>query len=355
MKAHIVLGLGFGDEGKGVTVNSLISSLDTKSIIVIRFSGGAQAGHTVMHNNVKHVHSSFGSGTLQGLPTYLTEHYLLDPQAMLTEQLVLEAKGVKIPPIFIHPLAKIVTPFDIRSNRANPKTLDNGSCGMGIGATMHRNLEPYKLYAKDLKHPEICRLKLEAIAYQYYNVYQVPEIQLIIDSFIKELKALEYTIVPYGFLKNFGTLIFEGSQGIMLDMEHGIFPNVTYAHTTSKNALEVCETLRIKEVTKYYVTRAYQTRHGNGWMSDERLTWLKNTQEETNVTGKWQGDFRVGKLDYDLLNYALTTDAAYHHPLIKEKHHLVVTCLDQVDTRFNSSNLAFSEYYPCSSPEGFDI
>ena len=352
MKAAIVIGLGFGDEGKGVTVSSLIPHLEApQNTIVVRFSGGAQAGHTVMYNDVKHVHSSYGSGTLQGVPTYLTEHYLLDPQAMFTEKLVLEAKGITGPSVFVHPLAKVVTPFDIEDGKTDFKTIKDGTCGMGIGATMTRNLSPYKLYAKDLHYPDVCRLKLHAIA----DYYAEGNKAVLIESFMEEAEALSLTIMHYNLIKGFKSIIFEGSQGIMLDMEHGLFPNVTYAHTTSKNALEVCKALDIDDITRYYVTRAYQTRHGNGWMSNEGDIELINNEEETNITGKYQGDFRIGKLDYDLLNYALDTDMAYRIKASEESYKLVVTCLDQTEEKFSPELLGFIQYYACSSPEGFNI
>lgn len=56
-------------------------------------------------------------------------------------------------------------------------------------------------------------------------------------------------------------------------MDHGVFPNVTYAHTTSKNAYEICKKLDIEDIEMYYVTRSYATRHGNGWMSNEKRSF----------------------------------------------------------------------------------
>jgi adenylosuccinate synthase len=352
MEASIVIGLGFGDEGKGVTVNSLVSHLgNAHNTIVVKFSGGAQAAHTVMYDDTKHVFASFGSGTLQGASTYLTEDYLLDPQAMLTEKIVLEEKDITIPTVYVHPLAKIVTPFDIAEGRKDAATKYDGTCGMGIGATMKRNLSPYKLYAKDLFHPKICRKKLYAIADYYEEGWNHHDINM----FMEELKHFNILCRDYNILTAYHNIIFEGSQGVMLDMEHGIFPNVTYASTTSKNALKVCDILGIDKITRYYVTRAYQTRHGNGWMSNEGDVKISRNEEETNITGKYQGKFRTGKIDYDLLRYAIDTDMAYKSKANDIATRLVVTCMNQVKEEFKPELLGYMkrESYACSSPEGF--
>jgi len=65
-------------------------------------------------------------------------------------------------------------------------------------------------------------------------------------------------------------------------MDHGIFPNVTYSNTTCKNAVEICNKLNIFPDI-YYITRCYQTRHGNGWMSNIKSFPIKNNKFETNV------------------------------------------------------------------------
>lgn len=149
-------------------------------------------------------------------------------------------------------------------------------------------------------------------------------------------------------------MIFEGSQGILLDMDHGIFPNVTYANTTSKNASEICQKLKIENVEVYYVTRSYSTRHGSGWMVNERALKLKNNEEETCVYNDFQKELRIGDLDYDLLNYSLKLDAAYSP---KAKRNLVVTCMDQIeiDYEFEKLTTDFNEIYGSFSPDSKDF
>ncbi|WP_185288383.1 adenylosuccinate synthetase [Chryseobacterium lactis] len=350
-KAQIVIGLGFGDEGKGITTDFL--ARQNPHSVVIRFSGGQQAAHTVMIGDQKHVHSSFASGALRGLPSYFTEHCTIHPVFLLNEQEELKEKKGNIE-LHIHPLAKVTTPFDVWQNRTNARNLEHGTCGKGVGATMKRNEGPYKLFAIDLIAPrEMLIEKLKGIAY-YYGFIEENEIKEYLQTFLEAVGEIDWKIDDYTYLDSFDHLIFEGSQGILLDMDHGVFPNVTYASTTSKNAHEVCKLLKIEDIEMYYVTRSYATRHGSGWMSNEKKISLKNNEEETCTFNEYQKELRLGTIDYDLLNYALKLDGAYSY---QTKKNLIVTCLDQTDEKFEPEKLKteFDTIYGSYSPwsEGF--
>lgn len=327
MQAKIVLGLQFGDEGKGRTVDYLSKS--SYSNIVVRFSGGQNCGHTVMRDNIKHIFSNYGSGSLTGVPTYISEHCTVYLNTIYVEQQLLISKGIT-PKLYVHPKAMLTTPYDVALNRILSKINKHGSCGIGISTTMKRNLETgYKLYAQDLKHPKIFKAKLLKIKEYVMSMVDeetfYDELGLSEDDFLSLIEENLFEIKGYDFLSSYNQIIFEGSQGIMLDMDHGIFPNVTYASTTSKNAIEICKILNIDEIETFYVTRCYQTRHGNGWISNTDKIDLINNEEEINVPN-FQGEFRVGELDYDIINYAYDVDRIYNH---SDLNFLVVTCLDQ--------------------------
>ncbi|MGU3374590.1 adenylosuccinate synthetase [Chryseobacterium sp. M5A1_1a] len=350
-KAQIVIGLGFGDEGKGITTDFLAQQ--NPGSVVIRFSGGQQAAHTVMIDDQKHVHSSFASGALRGLPSYFTEHCTIHPTFLLNEREELRAKNGNIE-LHIHPLAKVTTPFDVWQNRTNSKNLEHGTCGKGIGTTMKRHESPYKLFAIDLIAPrEMLIEKLKGIAY-YYGYIEENQVEELLNPFLEAIDQIDWKIDDYTYLKSFDNLIFEGSQGILLDMDHGVFSNVTYAHTTSKNAYEICKQLKVEDIEMYYVTRSYSTRHGNGWMSNEREIRLKNNEEETCIFNEYQKELRFGDLDYNLLNYALKLDGAYICPT---KKNLVVTCLDQIEEEFEIKKLEvkFDAVYGSYSPYSKDF
>jgi adenylosuccinate synthase len=305
---------------------------------VVRFSGGQQAGHTVMRDGKKHICSNFGSGVLQDVPTYLTEHCTFYPNTIAKERAILQDKGIN-PLLYIHPLAKLTTPYDVAHNRFREQKLGHGSCGLGIGSTMARNITTgYKLHAIDLEFPIILAQKLKQISNYYASNLGLGENETYLKFVEEETEKWNYSfrnmkgdqflfVQDYEMLNNFDTVIFEGSQGIMLDMDHGIFPNVTFANTTSKNAIEVCKKLGVKPEI-YYITRCYQTRHGAGWMSNEDSIPLINNEEEINVNNEWQKNFRTGEIDYDLLNYSLEVDRIYSSEYVKNTN-LVVTCLDQ--------------------------
>ncbi|MGC5745030.1 adenylosuccinate synthetase [Chryseobacterium sp. NFX27] len=350
-KAQIVIGLGFGDEGKGITTDFLAQQ--NPESVVIRFSGGQQAAHTVMIEDKKHIHSSFASGALRGLPSYFTEHCTFNPVFLLNERKELIEKNGNTE-LHIHPLAKVTTPFDVWQNRTNVKNLEHGTCGKGIGATMKRHESPYKLFAADLIAPRSMLIeKLKGIAY-YYGFMNDNQLKEALQDFLNAVDQIDWKIDGYNYLNSFENLIFEGSQGILLDMDHGVFPNVTYAHTTSKNAYEICRLLKIEDIEMYYVTRIYSTRHGSGWMSNEKELLLKNNEEETCVFNDYQKELRFGDLDYDLLNYALLLDGAY---VATTKKNLIVTCLDQADELFKIEKLEtkFDTVYGSYSPYSKDF
>jgi len=329
MKKNIVIGLGFGDEGKGLMTSYLVS----KSLkpLVIRFNGGQQAGHTVSFNNKRHVFSNFGSGTLQNAPTYWSEFCTIDPLALFNEYNSLKNLGFLNPELIIDPLCMVTTPFDITANHIYESTKKHGSCGVGFGQTIKRNEDNYKLHAIDMLYPEILKEKLKNIM-NYYNLINHNN---IIENFLNYVKLLIHNsiikIEKPNFIK-YDELIFEGAQGVMLDMDFGFFPNVTRSNTTSKNAFTILKNnkLTTDDVEINYVSRVYQTRHGNGYMTNEDYPLhLKNNENETNVNNKYQGKFRIGALDINLLNYALMIDDTFSY---NQKKNILFTCLDQVQS-----------------------
>jgi adenylosuccinate synthase len=335
MKASIIVDLLFGDGGKGITADFLTTRNKWRTKIVIRFSGGPQAAHNVRIGDVTHTHSNFASGALRGYPSYFTEHTVINPVTIYREQKVLKEKNCNSQ-LYLHPKANVLTSYDIAYNRITEKKNQHGSCGMGVGAAMSRNENtPFKLFVVDLNYKEAIQQKLNAINNYYMSKLSpedIEEYKNISDEEMKyfwnALDKVKYKIESYKILKDFDELIFEGSQGILLDMSHGFFPNVTYANTTSKNAIEVCEYLGLEksQIEIYLVTRCYQTRHGNGWMSNEKEIKLINTYDEINVENKWQSKFRIGEVDYDLINYAIGIEEIYSPGIYKN---IVVTCLDQ--------------------------
>lgn len=325
----IVVGLGFGDEGKGITT-SFLSNLNPNSI-VIRHNGGQQAGHTVVLDGKRHVFSQLGSGTMQGLPTYFGPECTFYLPSFIREYEMLKSYS---PKVTLHPMVRLTTPFDIEMNRSREQHRVNrhGSVGMGFGQTIERSDDyHYQLYAMDMFYPEI----FEAKVYRILNFYRshmglnYPDMNLDFERFIHACSkaTLILKIQDEDYPLGFEERIFETSQGVLLDQKHGIFPNVTRSNTTSKNAFDVMADYWDAEI--YYVTRTYQTRHGNGFMTKEDdIPVIINNENETNKQHDYQGKFRVSRLDHNLLRYAIECDYLYSGS--GPKKNLVITCNDQL-------------------------
>ena len=128
---------------------------------------------------------------------------------------------------------------------------------------------------------------------------------------------------------------FEGSQGIMLDQHFGFFPHVTRSNTTSQNAMEIIKTsvLAKETVNTYYISRCYQTRHGNGPFPDSETVELINRTGESNQENDWQGEFRTAKFDASMVEHSINCDKVYNPD---SRKYLIFTCLDQLadESRF---------------------
>ncbi|HWV29740.1 MAG TPA: adenylosuccinate synthetase [Dyadobacter sp.] len=338
---HIVLGMGYGDEGKGVFTDYLSSKLDHP--VVIRFNGGHQCGHTVMHTDGQlHVFSNFGSGSFRQVPVFFSRFCTIDPTGIVRELRALQRWDIS-PVLFVDPLAMVTTPFDKFYNINDRVNLAHGTVGVGFGATIERNQGPFKLYAQDLFFPAVLERKLEGVRDHYRTKFKARglesclealELEIMrLDQFLRDVDSARGTIRLLTesrlFEMGFENYIFEGGQGILLDMDFGIFPNVTRSNTTSRNAFEILRRNGPHAApTVYYLTRAYQTRHGNGWMSAESYpVSLIHNLHETNRPDGYQGAFRTGILDTDMLRYALQCDANFAGNAEKQ---MVISCMDQL-------------------------
>jgi adenylosuccinate synthase len=348
MKLHAVIGLGFGDEGKGLVTDWLCSTLDAtpEKILVIRHSGGHQAAHTVKlkTEGITHVFSTFGSGTLRGCPTYWSRYCTVDPISIIREAKKLADLGY--PPIlFLNPESPVTTPYDRFANQQSQDMIDNGTCGHGVGTTWHREENFYRLQVKDLYYPAVFSRKLDAVRAYYGHPALESHGEFIIAC--KQLINHDSITVQDEriFLESYHHGVFEGSQGLLLDQNFGFFPHVTRANTGIHNIREMLGT---KPSEIYMVTRAYLTRHGKGPMVNEHYhDQIPDNLHETNTDNSFQGHLRKGLLETDLLRYAVESDQYLRRTA---KKHVVVTCTDVLnnDYRYTASG---SEHRSDSLPE----
>ena len=181
-----VIDLGFGDSGKGITTDYLCSI--TQNPLVIRFSGGQQAGHTVSNKFGKHTFSNFGSGTLRGVPTFWSNHCTMDPVGIMNECHTLLKENNIIPKMFISPGCPVTTPYDKLFNRSILSYMDHGTCGVGVGQTWDREENHYHLRYGDLFSNRILNIKLDMIREYYLKgrpfTYSASELDSMLEAFI---------------------------------------------------------------------------------------------------------------------------------------------------------------------------
>jgi len=341
---HIILGTGFGDEGKGQAVHSL----SDPHTLVIRFSGGHQCGHTVTtENNRKHVFSQFGAGSFKGASTYISQHCTVYPIAFVNEYKALESLHIEFRPYYVHPMTMITTPYDLAFNRALSMVTGHGTCGVGFGTTLQRNEDYYNLYANDLKIPFVFETKMSLIKSYYENLIQdlnissqityENELEIAMENWEESLAFYRDFVKVKSFnelTSDYTNYVFEGSQGILLDQHFGFFPHVTRSNTTSQNAMEIINNSNIENmlVRTYYISRCYQTRHGNGPFPDNYPVELINNEAESNQENDWQGIFRTANFDASMVSHAISCDRIFN---TESEKYLILTCFDQLADKSN--------------------
>lgn len=352
-RATIVIGAAFGDEGKGHIVDYL-SSL-TKNAIVVRFNGGAQAAHTVKVGDLRHVFHHFGSGTLAGLPTYLTERFLVNPLAWVAERNVLHYLNEEFyGEIHVHANAEVTTVFDILLNQWAEQARANrhGSCGMGINETVTRKEAGYSLQVRELGNRVHLHEKLDMFLSVWVpvrieqlglklnetqrRILQNPQLRHdYIEACLDFDESTQTIRNETEFLENMDHVIFEGAQGLLLDEEHEFFPHVTRSKTGTKWVADILEPMERREVNLIYVLRSYMTRHGAGPFPTEDITVVY--EDKTNHPNDWQGGLRFGRLDMELIGEALNRDieAFDKRNLTNRTPMLAITCLDQCEIDVN--------------------
>ena len=328
MTKSAIIGLGFGDCGKGVVTDFVCSQRAfCEPPTVVRFSGGHQAAHTVTRNKGEHVFSNFGSGTLLNCPTYWSEYCTFEPSGFCREYDILVSKGFT-PKITVSPSCLVTTPFDIAACYISPERT-HGTTGTGFWKTIERNQKGPKLTVGDLFafDKTFLESKMKEIA-RYHGLDPGEHLQygpLLTHFYVSvgRIQTLASIVLPQ--LRN-KELIFEGSQGLLLDKEIGFWPHVTPSKTNLDNIFAMGYT--VDDV--YLVTRAYQTRHGAGPMTNINLPLpVCETYEAATRKNDFQGELRKTVLDLDLLQYGVNkgiTKACKDRKIVK---HLVVTCLDQ--------------------------
>lgn len=357
--AVAVVGANYGDEGKGATTHFLTKTLQAKT--VVRHNGGPQAGHTVqLRSGLRHVFSSFGSGTFAGAKTHVSNTALFNPKEAYFEKGTLQDKRVSVGNIRLGRETQMITPWDIAINQFLEKGRGadaHGSTGMGIGETVHRFKEKKVcVYSSDLLDEFSTRFNrlCDTLHDHFYlrmseqcatGVFEgldrskyetlcrlVENPTPLVTAFKKYATALrEVAITQLDESRaGSGAVIYEGAQGLLLDeddLDH--FPHVTRSKTGITNALKDCKDsgLELKEV--YFCTRPYLTRHGNGPIKAGFPNSKLSFSDPTNKPNDYQGSLRFADLDFSSLEARILAHLA-EHPQTKAHAKIALSCLDQV-------------------------
>lgn len=382
MKIQIVFGTFFGDEGKGSTVQWLCNRAIERGEhpLVVRFSGGPQAGHRIVTDVVEHICSSFGSGALLGVPTYLTKEVMIDPISMKIEYEVLKSKGV-IPKLFIHPHCRVITPYDVLSNINDKKVLGDGSCGKGIFHAFCR-------YEKDGGQERLHELVVhpDEFLVAVRNHWHQEPIWEYEDMFVEAVQWL----VNFAQIEcltpsepDFDTVILEGSQGLLLDMDAGFMPHCTPSQVGLNG---VKNSFDITGAEVFLVMRPYLTRHGNGYVPCDGKTAREyfSFEEPSNNDDGYQGVFKRGffedrllmrvcdrhRLDNDQRKYQIKVNLVVTHldcllqrnllPHVTMENHLALDSLDAFIQKIQQAsgldiNCLYGSYSPRLSKTQFKL
>lgn len=352
--AKAVIGANYGDEGKGLMTDYHVAPAGPDGVVV-RFNGGAQAGHTVTTpGGTRHVFSHIGSGALAGAATFLSRHFICNPAMFFKEAARLAETGLpRLPPVLVDDRAPVSTLYDILVNQIVERHRGNGrhgSCGVGIGETVERNLDPdFALTMADLRHGAGYLLhRLSAIRDGYVPrrlaELGIPGLDAEAAAWLASDTAMQgYAHAAMQFrratqparparLAEYAQVVFEGAQGLLLDQDRGAFPYVTRSRTGIRNALDVAAEAGLGALDVTYVTRAYLTRHGAGPLPNELPgPPYAGIEDRTNVPNEFQGTLRFAHLDLDLLEQTIRADFAdaLLFPGVAATLNLAVSCLDQ--------------------------
>lgn len=328
MRAKVVIGANFGDEGKGLVTDYLCSQ---GAGVVVRFNGGAQAGHTVVTpDGERHVCRHFGSGVLLDVPTYFSQFCVCNPLLFFPERQQLIKLGFH-PTLYAHPECLVTTFADMLINQAKEHKRAgkrHGSCGVGFHETLNRSSVPeLRITMADLWNggrqlpkqlEEICsKYAPYRAGLEFHNAGE------LIEQFIECCKEFARLVEPLG-ITQCADPVFEGCQGLLLDQDRKeFFPHVTHSHTGMHNVILLCIQAGITDLDIHYVSRTYLTRHGAGPLPEEdpKLKY----EDETNWANQFQGALRFAPLDVTGLRERCQADAGPH------AYKLVLTHCDQKD------------------------
>ena len=301
MSAFIVLGAQWGDEGKGKMTDYLAEEAD----VVVRFQGGNNAGHTVEVGDRQYKLHLIPSGILyDNKLNVIGNGVVVDPKALFEEIGYLENEGVKVTPekLIISDRAHLIMPYhrvlDVLKEKARGKN-DIGTTGKGIGPCYTDKFERCGIRVCDLLHEEVFEEKLRENV-KMKNDYITKVLggeALDVEEILSQYKEYANKIRPfvkdtsvsvYDSIKENKRVLFEGAQGMLLDVDHGTYPYVTSSNTTAGGVSSGVGVGPNMITNAVGITKAYTTRVGKGpfptELEDKTGEWIREKGHEYGVT-----------------------------------------------------------------------
>ena len=317
MKADVLLGLQWGDEGKGKIVDVLAPEYD----VIARFQGGPNAGHTLEFNGIKHVLHTIPSGIFHpGKSNVIGNGVVIDPVTFENEVEALIGMGVDIRKnLYISRKAHLILPthrlLDAASEAIKGKE-KIGSTLKGIGPAYMDKTGRNGLRAGDVEHPDF-KKRYDALVDKhkellaFYN-YKYDLAPLEIEFFkgielLKTMNLIDSEYILNRYLEEGKSMLAEGAQGSLLDIDFGSYPFVTSSHTITSGTCIGLGLAPSKIGEVYGIFKAYCTRVGSGpfptELNDETGEAMrKRGNEFGSTTGRAR---RCGWLDMPALKYAI--------------------------------------------------
>nr|DAH55269.1 MAG TPA: adenylosuccinate synthetase [Caudoviricetes sp.] len=335
MDIKIVIGAQYGDEGKGRTVDYFTRECKNGDMAVVLTNGGAQRGHTVVKGDKRHIFHHFGSGTMNGADTIISEIFQVNPMVFSTEWDELRELGFT-PNVYVDENCFIATPWDALINQCWETALGDGrfgSCGLGVYEAIIRSKEPeYAITVKEIQKANeennwipiaekldiICMDYVPSRLHEVLDGRDIPE-QFISNfekdyvlSFLSDLAFFIRHVTVKKFTKTelsakYKRLVFENAQGLAISQkyyEQG--ENTTPTYTGLGSDFDVLDSFDVKSMDEFdtevcYATRWYTTRHGAGVLPGETDVNNLSTKiiDNTNVHNEWQGSIRYAMFDVD--------------------------------------------------------
>jgi adenylosuccinate synthase len=318
MPAIVLLGAQWGDEGKGKATDLLGDRVD----YVVRYQGGNNAGHTVVIGDQKYALHLLPSGILSpNVIPVIGNGVVIDPAVLLTEITGLNERGVDTSKLKISTNAHLITPYHRTIDKVSERFLGKakiGTTGRGIGPAYADKINRIGIRVQDLFDPSILKQKIEAALHDKNQILikVFNRKGITVDEVLEEYLSFAVILKPYVVdtsllldtaLAQGKNVLLEGSQGTLLDVDHGTYPFVTSSNPTAGGASTGSGIGPTKITRVIGILKAYTTRVGSGPFPTELFDTdgdaLRKIGGEVGVTtGR---NRRCGWFDAPIARYAV--------------------------------------------------